>query len=161
MKKTLLLLMPLFLLGNLGVLYAQKPGADEENMSAVIGTPNTVNDNLDEVTKPATFIGDYAQFVKKNLVYPYQAIMNHVTGKVVVRFVINTDGSISNIAIHEAKFHTAKLMRQKSVDKFGKLLSDEALRITKLTSGQWEPARDAQDNKVASRFELPFNFHMD
>lgn len=139
MKKTLLLLMLLTLVGN----------------------SRAMGDSLDDVAKSADFIGSYGQFVKENLVYPYQAANNGVTGIVTVWFVINTDGSVSNVTVHNTEFHTKTLMRKKAVESYGKALSDEAVRITKLTSGHWNPARDEQDNKIVSRFEISFTFRLD
>lgn len=69
------------------------------------------------------------RWLTKNLRYPSSAQQRHVQGKVVAQFIVNTDGSISNIEI------------LKSVDTS---LDREAMRVLKMMP-QWKPGK--QDAK--------------
>ncbi len=71
--------------------------------------------------------GDAAwiHFLNKNLKYPVEAIDNEMKGTVIVGFIVNRDGTLSNI---------------EAISSPGKPLSAEAIRILKLSSGNWLPA---------------------
>ncbi|MCB8963861.1 MAG: TonB family protein [Bacteroidales bacterium] len=81
------------------------------------------------------------QYVMKNLKYPEDAQNNGVSGCVFVEFIVERDGSISNV---------------KSLRKADDLLVQEALRVIK-ASPQWTPGR--HNGKPARvKFALPINF---
>ncbi|HVM89174.1 MAG TPA: TonB family protein [Puia sp.] len=65
--------------------------------------------------------GDY---LTKNLKYPQEAINKELQGIVVMQFIVNTDGTISDIKILKSP---------------AKVLSDESIRVLK-ESGKWTPA---------------------
>lgn len=71
----------------------------------------------------------FMQWLTKNLRYPPSAQQRGVQGKVLAQFIVNTDGSISNIEI------------LKSVDAS---LANEAVRVLKMMP-QWHPGQ--QDAK--------------
>lgn len=81
-------------------------------------------------------------FLVTNIRYPEEAKATGKAGRVIVSFTIGTDGSVSDVKV------------LKGVEKS---LDDEAVRVVKLMSGQWTPARDG-DKPVASRFTLPVTF---
>ena len=82
------------------------------------------------------------QFIASNIKYP-GGPETCVTGRVIVSFVIEKDGSITN----------AKVVRD-IAEGFG----DEALRVVKLMP-KWKPGR--QNGKpVRVQFNLPVNFSM-
>jgi TonB family protein len=69
------------------------------------------------VTDLPKFNGNYGNFLEKNLRYPAEAKENNIQGKVIVQFIIEKDGSISDITVLKAP---------------DKSLSDEAVRVIKL-----------------------------
>ncbi len=64
-------------------------------------------------------------FLRKNIQYPPMARENGIEGRVVLQFVVNKDGNISDIEI---------------VKKLGWGLEEEAIRIVKIMPG-WKPAK--------------------
>lgn len=81
------------------------------------------------------------QFIKENLRYPQTAKENNIYGRVVIQFVVNKDGTISNISII------------KGVDKS---LNEEAIRLTK-SMPRWVPGK--QNGKVVPvYYSLPISF---
>ena len=89
--------------------------------------------------------GDEAlyKFLRDNLKYPEQARALGMEGVVMVGFVVNKDGTISNVI-------TPKNPHQS--------LSDEAIRVVKLMP-KWKPGM--QDGKAVNvRFILPIEFKL-
>ncbi|MBO4332107.1 MAG: energy transducer TonB [Paludibacteraceae bacterium] len=80
-------------------------------------------------------------YINKNLVYPKEAIEQKIEGKVLVSFIVNTDGSISDVEV---------------VKSAGKLLDDEALRLVN-EMPKWIPASN-KGKKFRTKLTLPFNF---
>jgi TonB family protein len=82
---------------------------------------------------------EFKRFMKANVTYPKKAKKH---GTVIVGFTINEDGSLSNYQI------------KRSIEP---ILDDEALRLAKLTEGNWLPAvKDGQRVKV--RYTMPVIF---
>lgn len=95
----------------------------------------------------ASFVGGYEQMVKNindHLVYPQMDIEGNVQGKVVVQFVVEKDGSISNITILESVSTT--------IDR-------EAKRIVKQFP-KWNPG-ELNAEPVRSVVILPIRFTLD
>jgi protein TonB len=86
---------------------------------------------------------DYQKFLASNLRYPNSVIENDIQGKVVVKFVINEDGTISDIAVI------------KSVDP---ALDAEAIRIVSKFP-KWQPGM-YDDKPVKVSFTLPIVFNL-
>lgn len=85
------------------------------------------------------------QFVGKNLVYPVEARQNNTQGMVVINFIVEKDGTMSNPYI---------------LKNLGSGCGDEALRIVKLMP-KWTPGRDEDGNKVRVQFNFPIRFKLD
>lgn len=81
------------------------------------------------------------QYIAANVNYPQQAKEQGVTGRVFVSFVVERDGSISNI---------------KSVKCPNQLLCDEAVRVVQ-SMPRWKPGRQ-RGKRVRVQYMLPFNF---
>ena len=100
----------------------------------------------DTVTENARFPGgDDAlyRWIAENLEYPEIANINGIQGRVFVRFVVNIDGSITDV----------KVMRSPDPS-----LTQEAIRLVK-SMPKWRPAR--YDNKpVRSKIMLPLMFRL-
>ncbi len=80
-------------------------------------------------------------FFSKNIQYPPQAKENGIQGKVVVQFVVNEDGSLSDV----------KVLRD-----IGEGCADEVLRVLKMMP-KWSPGIQFE-KPVAVRFNLPVAF---
>jgi protein TonB len=84
------------------------------------------------------------KFISSTIVYPEYAKENEIQGRVYLQFIVRTDGSLTDIKV------------ARSVPG-GKMLDDEAIRVIKLTSGKWKPAR--QNGKpVSCNMTLPVVF---
>ena len=83
----------------------------------------------------------WAKFIQKNLRYPYAAQDNSVQGKVYLSFVVERDGSISDVKV---------------VKGIGYGCDDEAVRVIK-KSPKWKAG---QQNKqtVRVRYNMPINY---
>ena len=87
--------------------------------------------------------GDDARlyFLRKNIRYPEQAIKNQIQGVVLLVFVIETDGSISNIEVNK---------------KIGGGCDEESIRVTRLMP-RWEPGkRNGKAVRVLVRMPIVF-----
>lgn len=97
--------------------------------------------------KPSFMGGDYNTFSKwvaSRIVYPQVAAENGIQGRVTIQFLIDVDGSVSNVQIIQ------------SIDK---LLAEEALRIVS-QSPDWSPGM--QRGKPAKvLFTFPFTFRLE
>lgn len=66
------------------------------------------------------------QFLSTNLEYPQEALLKHTQGKVIIKFVVEDDGSISNFAI---------------LRDIGGGCADEIIRVLQKTQGRWNSAK--------------------
>jgi TonB family protein len=82
-------------------------------------------------------------FLFKSLKYPEAAVSNEVQGEVIVEFVVNTDGSVSDIRAISGP----------------KELRDESVRVIR-ESGHWVPAMD-KGVKVAAYKKQPINYKLE
>ncbi len=90
--------------------------------------------------------GDLSKFhrwVQSNVSYPKAAQDNGISGRVTLTFVIEKDGSLSNIQVLQAP---------------DRLLSDEAIRVLQ-SSPKWTPGRQ-RNQPVRVRFTLPVVFNL-
>ena len=120
---------------------SQNPAVAEKQTSE-----ETVYEDVE--TKP-TFNGKdaetgFPEYVYKNTVYPIISQEKGIQGSVVVGFVIDTDGSVTDV----------KILR--GVDP---LLDAEALRVIS-ASPQWTPGKDVDGNAVKVNYLFPVNFSM-
>lgn len=98
------------------------------------------------VEQPAEFPGGQAalmRWLSNNMRYPEAAQQNDIQGRVIVKFVVEKDGSIGNVQI------------AKGVDKD---LDREALRVVKKMP-KWQPGKN-NGQAVRSYFNLPVTFRL-
>jgi protein TonB len=99
------------------------------------------------VEQKAEYVGGMSalmKFISSTIVYPEYAKDNEIQGKVYLQFIVRTNGSLTDIKV------------ARSVPG-GRMLDDEAIRVIKLTSGKWNPAR--QNGKpVSCNMTLPVVF---
>ncbi len=89
------------------------------------------------------FPGNVTTWISKNTKYPQSALENNVEGKVFVKFVIEKDGSITNVEII------------KSVDA---ALDKEASRVIR-SMPKWTPGKQ-RGKPVRVSYTLPINFQL-
>ncbi|MDE6521330.1 MAG: M56 family metallopeptidase [Muribaculaceae bacterium] len=82
-------------------------------------------------------------YLSHNIRYPFSAFSDNRTGKTLVGFVIQSDGSISDVKILESSWPD---------------LDEEAMRVVKAMP-KWTPAM-TDGKPVASQFSLPINFRL-
>lgn len=83
-------------------------------------------------------------FIKNNICYPQQAINDSIEGKVIVQFIIETDGSISEPTV---------------LLSANEYLDNAAIEAVKKIPAVWKPAR-LQDKPVRSKFTVPVEFNL-
>jgi TonB family protein len=130
---------------------AKKNGADTTINSAE--TPPTIPPPAPEEEKvvdlttletPPKYPGgipDFYKFIGNNLKYPEAALKNKVEGKVLTTFIIEKDGSISDIKVEK---------------KLGSGTDEEAIRVLKLAK-KWEPGM-VNGKPVRVKYNIPINF---
>ena len=99
------------------------------------------------VEEKASFMGGdegtFRNWVQERVKYPAIAQENGIQGKVIISFVVNTDGSVSNIEVLRTPDRT---------------LSDEAVRIIK-SSPKWTAAKQ-RNKSVRQKFVIPIDFRI-
>ena len=89
------------------------------------------------------FSGDLNKYLSENIRYPAEALKNDIQGRVVVKFVVREDGSITD---------------SKVIRGIGSGCDEEALRIVN-SMPKWKPGK--QNGKpVAVNFNLPLSFKL-
>lgn len=92
------------------------------------------------------FIGDMNKYLSEHIIYPKEAQKSNIEGRVVVKFMVNDDGSISDVQI------------QRSPDS-SKLLDNEAMRVIK-GMPKWKPGK--QNGKAVNVwFMIPIYFRLE
>jgi len=109
----------------------------------------------DVVENNAQFKGGDAamyKFITENMRYPQIAIANKKQGKMNVQVLVEKDGTLSDYKVlgNPNPFGD---------DEAGKALEEEGLRVLKLTSGNWTPAK-VKGKTVRSHFVIPIVFRM-
>ena len=88
----------------------------------------------------------FRTWVQTQVRYPAEAVGKNIQGRVVATFVIEKDGSLTNVDLLQSP---------------DKLLSDEARRILESTpAGSWAPGMQ-QGTPVRIRYTLPIDFRLD
>ena len=83
------------------------------------------------------------EWIKQNMVYPQEAKAKGIEGRVIVKFTIEEDGTVTN----------GKIVR--GVDP---LLDKEALRLVSIMP-KWKPAR-LDDKDIRAIYNLPLSFKL-
>ena len=131
------------------IYYFLKNAASEDDLFAkpVVTGGEKVYSLNDCDVKPQFFHSDEKRFldiwVYKYLKYPEQAIKEGIQGRVLVSFIIEKDGSVSNVEV------------AKGVDE---LLDDEAVKVISI-SPKWIPG-EIDHKKVRVKMVLPVEFRL-
>ncbi|MDF9799823.1 protein TonB [Catalinimonas alkaloidigena] len=98
---------------------------------------------VEEEPTPAGGMQSFYQYLSKNLNYPKKAIRNGTEGKVYVQFVVNTDGSLTNL----------KVLKGISPE-----CDQEALRVL-ANAPKWKPGKQ-RGRAVRVQMSMPIVFSL-
>ena len=87
---------------------------------------------------------EFNKFLAQNVKYPYKASVSRVEGKVYVQFIVNHDGSISEIEV---------------IRGIGSGCDEEALRVITLTDQMWRPGKRG-GKIVKTKMVVPISFKL-
>jgi protein TonB len=108
------------------------------------GTGNGLYSKVDEMpTFRGGDINKFREWVQRKTKYPQVATINGIQGKVYITFVIETDGSVSNVKV------------ARGVDP---LIDNEALKSV-MSSPKWTPGRH-KGKAVRVSYYIPVNFEL-
>ena len=88
-------------------------------------------------------IGTFRNWVQSKVKYPQLAQENNISGRVLLMFVVEKDGSLTNIQVLQTPDSS---------------LSDEAIRVLK-TSPKWTPGKQ-RNQSVRVKYTLPIDFRI-
>jgi protein TonB len=100
-------------------------------------------DGIDVMPEPVGGEKAWAKFLNKNLRFPAAAQEEGASGRVILSFIIEKDGSLSNIAVERPAGHG---------------FDEEALRVLKLAKA-WNPGKQ-NGQPVRVRYAIPINFQL-
>ncbi len=103
----------------------------------------TIHDQVDEMPIPPGGINGLTDYMVKNLKYPKQARKAGIEGKVLISFVVRSDGSVSAIEVQQG---------------IGGGCDAEAVRMVE-NSGIWTPGKQG-GKAVATQMVLPIQFKL-
>lgn len=124
----------------------RKPQIVENSPDSVIVEEDVEQEIFQIVEEMPTFPGGEAklmEYIGQNIQYPQSAIETGVQGRVFVGFVVETDGSISNV---------------KTLRGIGGGCDEEAERVVK-SMPKWKPGRHHDEN-VRVSYMIPVNFKL-
>ncbi|MDO3641743.1 energy transducer TonB [Mucilaginibacter sp. L3T2-6] len=118
-----------------------KPGTG----GSVPAVDNSVHNlgTLDFMPEPVGGAAAWSKFLSKNLRFPAAAQEDGVSGKVLMSFIIEKDGSLSNITVDRGAGHG---------------FDEEALRVLKLAKA-WKPGMQ-NGQPVRVKYTIPINFQL-
>ena len=131
MKK--LILLSLMAVLGLMTANAQKTVVSQSNQN--------VFDQVEEMPEFPGGMPALIEFLQTNIKYPKDAVKQDVGGRVMVMFVVETDGSISNVRVARKVFPS---------------LDEEAVRVVKAMP-KWKPGKE-KGRAVRVNFTLPVVF---
>lgn len=143
------------------------------NDKEVFNNNDTIYNVLKERAKFPGGDSEIFKFLSENVRYPKLCHEFGVQGRVIVRFVVEKDGSITHIekvhgvgkTLSEAEVMSYKQEHPDSPEQLkagqdlGDLLFGEAKRVMELMP-KWESAKDKDGNAVRSFYSLPFTFRL-
>ena len=124
--------------------YKLKILTTEDNPAQVMEkNKDTVYQVVDEMPEFPNGIEGLMDYVAQNVKYPESAKENNLQGRVIVKFVIEKDGSVSNVEVGRG---------------WGNELDEEAVRVVKAMP-KWKPGKQ-NGEPVRVSFMLPINFKL-
>ena len=121
-----------------------------ETQKSTYDSQKNIAESNDEVLKVAEKMPEYPggtselfKFMGNNIKYPEQAKKENIEGKVFVNFIVEKDGSISNVQISQG---------------IGRGCDEESIRVVNLMPN-WTPGEN-NGEKVRVEFTLPINYKL-
>ena len=131
------------------ILETEAPEVLDEKLEEVVPEEEEKNNDvrlMSEVDQLPQFPGGMSQLLKwltQNLKYPERAKVAKVSGKVIVAFIVNTDGKVDDV----------RLIQRANID-----LDNEALRVVKMMP-KWESGK-SQGKPCRTLVHLPIVFKL-
>ncbi len=122
---------------------AMGPSNAMARISSLAKDGGEVFDVVETPPKPPGGMAGWNQYLSQNLQYPAEARQLGIEGTVIVVFVINSDGSISDVEILRG---------------IGGGADEEAVRVVQ-NAPNWEPGKQ-RDRTVNTRMRLPIRFKL-
>ena len=124
-------------------------GREEPYYDSIVPSPadeEIYEGKVDVRTLPQFPGGEEAcfEYLEEHFIYPEKAKEDSITGRVIVGFVIETDGSITNVEV---------------IHSVNKILDEEAVRVIK-NMPKWIPGMQG-DKPVRTLMKMPINFQME
>ncbi len=114
------------------------------------------------------------KFLSANIKYPKDAREENVQGMVLIDFVIEEDGSVTNVtckrSVKKILTDTITSIDPTTHKETQNIVKDErecttitaeSIRVVALTSGKWLPGRDEKGKSVRVRYVLPIKFRLE
>lgn len=124
-------------------------GRQSDSMISWHNVPQKSMESMRAMEKMAEFRGGMNKlytFIAKKVNYPYRCMEAGIEGMVMLEFVVEADGSLTNI-------------KTRTSHKSCPEMDAEAIRVIKKTSGKWTPAYQG-DKPVRSMYRLPVRFDL-
>lgn len=140
---------PVSFLMSPGSMVVLRPGKDNAITTPAADIAASANPNRppvvapDKPTQPVGGTQVFFDWIEKNQQYPALARKRKIEGKVLVEFMVQTDGSLTDIRV---------------LKKMGSGLDDEALRLIR-AAPKWEPAM-FQGKPIKQKMILPVLFQL-
>jgi protein TonB len=112
--------------------------------TGLVEAPAIASNKIEDIVQQMPeFIGNIGEYLARNIQYPQMARESGVSGRVVIRFVVNEDGSVSGAQV---------------IKGIGAGCEEEALRVIN-SMPKWRPGK--QNGKaVKVYYTLPVNFKL-
>ena len=120
--------------------------ANNVSAAVILNSPKTDDTPFDVVEQMPEFPGGQEalmKFLSESVKYPKEAFKDGVQGRVVVQFVVEKDGSISEVEV---------------VKKVNEHLDAEAVRVVNAMP-KWKPGKQKGEN-VRVKYTLPISFRL-
>ena len=110
----------------------------------IFAQQNTIYEIVEEIPEFPGGVAKMNEYLGNNIIYPEYAVDNNIEGKVILEFVIDIDGTITDIKIKHSVHES---------------LDNEALRVVK-SMPKWKPGKN--DGKlVRVKYTLPIGFSLE
>ncbi|WPV00802.1 energy transducer TonB [Mucilaginibacter sp. cycad4] len=129
--------------GTGNVIDSKDPGPGGTGTAKVDDGVHTLGEVLEVMPEPVGGAAAWAKFLQKNLRFPPVAQEQGVSGKVFMSFIIEKDGTLSNIKVDRGA---------------GYGFDEEATRVLKLAKA-WKPGVQNGQN-VRVRYSIPISFQL-
>lgn len=128
------------------------PVTTEQNSAVGADQAFVVVEDMPEFLGGAGALLDY---LRRNIRYPAEAHKKNVQGRIVVQFIVEKDGSITDAHVADDMKHYI----QSNPMMVDKLLADEAVRVIS-SMPAWKPGTQ-RGEPVSVKYTVPINFRLD